>query len=134
MRERFSEARKLLEQFGLVEKTGFYNILTMKTADPAGLLPSLEELARQDPEALAPLTRVIPVAVTFTFQSPAEFEMKSCEAVNEWVSLLACKSFHVRMHRRGFKGKLSSMNEERFLDEYLLKELESSRYRRADNF
>ena len=62
--ERFSEARKLLEQFGLVEKTGFYNILTMKTADPAGLLQSLEELARLDPEALAPLTRVIPVVVT----------------------------------------------------------------------
>jgi tRNA(Ser,Leu) C12 N-acetylase TAN1 len=30
------------------------------------------------------------------------------------------------MHRRGFKGKLSSMGEERFLDGYLLNVLEQS--------
>ncbi|HXE96756.1 MAG TPA: THUMP domain-containing protein, partial [Dongiaceae bacterium] len=34
--------------------------------------------------------------------------------------------FHVRMHRRGFKGKLSSAEEERFLDEILLQRLEDA--------
>ncbi len=34
-----------------------------------------------------------------------------------------CKSFHVRMHRRGFKGRISSHDEERFLDKILLEEL-----------
>ena len=31
------------------------------------------------------------------------------------------------MHRRGFKGKLSTMDEERFLDTYLLEALEMAR-------
>lgn len=120
----FAQARKLLEQFGEVEKTGFYNILVMRSAAPERVLEALEEGAGPDPEALAPLARVMPVFHTFTFQSPQEFETKSCEAVKGWVPQLAGKGFHVRMHRRGFKGKLSSMNEEHFLDGYLLQALE----------
>ena len=37
--------------------------------------------------------------------------------------ILAGKNFHVRMHRRGFKGRISSHDEERFLDTILLEEL-----------
>ncbi len=36
----------------------------------------------------------------------------------------AGKSFHVRMHRRGFKGKISTVKEERMLNEAILKSLE----------
>ena len=72
------------------------------------------------------LARVMPVTRIFTFQSPLEFEAKARQAVHEWVPLLGGKGFHVRMHRRGFKGKLSSMDEERFLDGYLLESLEQS--------
>jgi tRNA(Ser,Leu) C12 N-acetylase TAN1 len=39
--------------------------------------------------------------------------------------MLAGKSFHVRLHRRGLKGTLSTPREERFLDETLLDALES---------
>ena len=39
--------------------------------------------------------------------------------------MLAGKSFHVRLHRRGFKGTLSTPKEERFLDETLLDALET---------
>jgi len=35
------------------------------------------------------------------------------------------KRFHVRMHRRGFKGRLSSQHEEQFLDHHLLERLEA---------
>jgi tRNA(Ser,Leu) C12 N-acetylase TAN1 len=122
----FSQARRLLEQFGDLEKTGFFNILVMRSGDPGGLLESLEELTRRDPAAMAPLARVMPVTRAFTFQSPQEFEDKARQAVHGWVPLLAGKAFHVRMHRRGFKGKLSSMDEERFLDDYLLEALEQS--------
>jgi len=38
--------------------------------------------------------------------------------------MLAGKSFHVRLHRRGFKGRLSTAKEERFLDEALLDALD----------
>ncbi len=120
----FSVARRLLEQFGQVEKTGFFNILVMRTEVPDRLLESLEELGRRDPGALSSLARVMPVTHLFTFQSPEEFEAKARETVRVWISQLAGKGFHVRMHRRGFKGRLSSMDEERFLDRYLLEELE----------
>lgn len=33
---------------------------------------------------------------------------------------MAGKTFHVRLHRRGFKGQLSTPEEERFLDDTLL--------------
>ena len=46
--ERFSGGRRLLEQFGQAEKTGFFNILVMWATHPVGLLQSLEELARRD--------------------------------------------------------------------------------------
>jgi tRNA(Ser,Leu) C12 N-acetylase TAN1 len=42
------------------------------------------------------------------------------------VADLRGKSFHVRLHRRGFKGRLSSQNEEGFLDGVLLEALEQS--------
>ena len=38
--------------------------------------------------------------------------------------MLRGSSFHVRMHRRGFKGRLSSQREEQFLDHYILTRLE----------
>jgi tRNA(Ser,Leu) C12 N-acetylase TAN1 len=62
----------------------------------------------------------------FTFQSVAEFELRSGEAVLAWLPRLAHARFHLRMHRRGFKGKLSSLEEERFLDEFLLRKLADS--------
>jgi tRNA(Ser,Leu) C12 N-acetylase TAN1 len=120
----YSQARKLLEQFGEVAKTGFFNILVMRAAEPDRLLGSLEELARQDPDALLPLARVMPIAHTFTFQSQEEFETKSRETVHGWIPQLSGTGFHVRMHRRGFKGKLSSIEEEQFIDHYLLEALE----------
>ena len=43
-----------------------------------------------------------------------------------WVLELAQSAFHVRMHRRGFKGRLSSQDEERFLDSVLLAALEEA--------
>lgn len=122
----FSQARRLLERFGALEKTGFYNILVMRSANPGGLLESLGELACRDPAAMAPLARVMPVTRAFIYQSPQEFETKAREAVDGWLPALAGKGFHVRMHRRGFKGRLSSMDEEHFLDGYLLEALERS--------
>jgi tRNA(Ser,Leu) C12 N-acetylase TAN1 len=116
----YSKALRLLEQFGPVSKTAFYNILLMRTADERQLLESLRELAAREPDSISSLARVMPIIYTFTFQSPMEFETKARQTVSNWLPSLAGKGFHLRMHRRGFKGKLSSMDEERFLDQYLL--------------
>jgi len=120
----YNQARKLLERHGKVDRTDYFNILLMQTADPRQLLDSLQEEADRDPDSIRPLARVMPVVQTFTFQTAADFEAKARKAVWDWLPELGGKSFHLRMHRRGFKGKLSSMDEERFLDTYLLEALE----------
>ncbi len=123
----FNKALRTLRRFGAVERTDFFNILVMRTSeDPMKLLDELREEAERDPESVSCLARVMPVVQTFTFQTPAEFDEKARLAVCAWIPSLARKGFHLRMHRRGFKGKLSSMDEEKFLDTYLLEALETA--------
>ena len=72
------------------------------------------------PQRVACLSHVIPVTTTFSFQTAQEFEDKAKKAVQQWLPQLIARSFHIRMHRRGFKGRLSSQHEEQFLDGYIL--------------
>lgn len=120
----YNQARKLLERYGRVDRTDYFNILLMQVEDQRSLLDSLRQEAERDPGSVIPLARVMPVYETFTFQTAEEFEGKARKAALGWLPVLGGKSFHLRMHRRGFKGKLSSIEEERFLDTYLLEALE----------
>lgn len=120
----YNEARKLLERFGRVERTDYFNVLLMRVEDPRRFLDLLREESERSPDRLRSLARVIPVLQSFEFQTPADFEEKARQAVCAWIPTLEGKSFHLRMHRRGFKGKLSAMEEEKFLDTYLLEALE----------
>jgi tRNA(Ser,Leu) C12 N-acetylase TAN1 len=114
------QAYRKLEIFGPIRKTGFFNVLLMKVDDLPGMLETMQKWTLEDPQSLSFLSRVIPASRTFVFQSPEEFEARAKEAVLHWAPALAGKGFHVRMRRRGFKGKLSSLDEEHFLDGLLL--------------
>ncbi len=127
VRERgYRQARDVLEEFGPVAKTDFYNVLVLKVEVTRHLLETLRERFGADESLASALARVVPVTRRFTFQTPEEFERRAKEAVLPWVSELAGKGFHVRMHRRGFKGRLSSQHEERFLDGFLMEQLEKA--------
>lgn len=117
---RYRHARKFLSSLGKCADTGFYNVLVMQVAQPLTFLDTLNHELEAQPEYLPCLARVLPVSETFFYQSPAEFESRAKQVVLGWSGQLAGTKFHVRMHRRGFKGRLSSMEEERFLDHYLL--------------
>jgi hypothetical protein len=119
----FAPACRLLEPFGPVQKTEFFNILVMRVADPFQLLADLHGQLAGNPAIAAWISRFMPMQRRFAFQSVAEFELRSREALLHWLPNLAHARFHLRMHRRGFKGKLSSADEERFLDEFLLQML-----------
>lgn len=120
VRERgFVAACELLEEYGRVFKTEFFNVLLMKTDDPRGLMEWLKAHFEANPALGSFLSRLIPVEHTFSFQTTAEFRIKIIPIVEQYVSRLMNKAFYIRMHRRGFKGRLSSMEEERFLDGYL---------------
>jgi len=121
-----ADALALLGDYGQVVRTEYFNVAAMKVADPRELMEKLREQAASDPGVLAVLARVVPAANTFNFQTPEDFEKKAKEIVVQWIPALAGKRFHVRMRRRGFKGRLSSMEEEKFLDSILLAALEET--------
>jgi tRNA(Ser,Leu) C12 N-acetylase TAN1 len=119
----FARARRLLQQFGPVRRTGFYNVLLLRVDDVHHLLEELRQRVAEDARILDFVSRIMPVFRTFTFQSPEEFEARAREAVLAWASELAGKAFHVRLHRRGFKGRLATPEVERLLAEALLEAL-----------
>ncbi|MEW6218402.1 MAG: hypothetical protein AB1634_02585 [Thermodesulfobacteriota bacterium] len=123
----FARARRLLESLGEVGRTDFYNVLVMKAGDRPQYMETLREQVTAEPDLLSQvLARVLPASAVFNFQTPAQFESQAQEIVAALVPALANKAFHVRMTRRGFKGRLSSMDEERFLDHFLLAALEEA--------
>jgi tRNA(Ser,Leu) C12 N-acetylase TAN1 len=118
--------RNFLREFGIVSKSGFRDVLVMRADDPERLLEDLAEGSAREPDAVAFLGRVVPVHLTFTFQSPEEFEAKACDAALTFLPELAAKGFHVRMYRHGLKGRLSSHQEERVLGAVLQEALEKA--------
>jgi len=120
----FEDAFKKLGRFGLIRKSGFFNVLFLRADDLPSMLETLRQWTSEDPHSLSFLSKLMPVTDTFSFQSPGEFEEKAKGIVLGWVSELAGKGFHVRMRRRGFKGRLSGLEEEHFLDKVLLGALE----------
>ena len=119
----FKTARALLRDYGHVGKTDFFNVLVMRVDDIGEFLEDMRMLSEMHAPQFDALGRIVPVSARFTFQSAEEFEARAREAVAPWLGELAGRHFYVRMHRRGFKGRLSSQDEERFLDEYILETL-----------
>lgn len=116
----YTKARQVLQRYGAVYHTDYYNVLVMKVDDIQRLLEDLRRLVADDPTVLTAVARVLPAVRCFDFQSHDDFEAKAREAALAWVQDLAHKSFHVRLHRRGQTGELHTTEEERFLDEALL--------------
>ncbi len=117
----YRRAIELLKEYGSVSKTDYYAVLTVQVADIGLMMEGLRVKIEADADILRQvLARVAPVTHTFHFDSGQEFEARAREIALAWAPQLAGKAFHVRMHRRGFKNRLSSMAEERFLDDALL--------------
>ena len=120
----YRRACAVLGAFGEVAQTDYYNVLVMRVDDREELLRRLAALLAGAPDFLEVVSRIMPASEAFTFQSAGEFEARAKEIVRAWLPCLAGLSFHVRMHRHGFKEQKSSHAEERILDEALLHALE----------
>jgi tRNA(Ser,Leu) C12 N-acetylase TAN1 len=122
---RFEDARKLLAELGSVGRTRYYNVLVLRCDDIDRLLADLVAvLVSAESPIESPLAHVRPARATFHFRSPEEFDELARRVALVWAPRLLGRSFHVRMHRRGFAHQLSSQQEEGFLDQLLLEALE----------
>jgi tRNA(Ser,Leu) C12 N-acetylase TAN1 len=121
----FPKARKFLRRWGEVHRTGYFHVLTLTVEDIESFLPEVAKVIEEKPGTFNILSHIIPAQRTFTFATAEEFEAKARDIAILWAPMLAGKSFHVRLHRRGLKGTLSTPKEERFLDETLLDALET---------
>ncbi len=120
----FRSALRALRQLGEVERGHYHNVLSMKVDDPMALLQAVEQKTVADPALFDAISRVAPAMHTLEFHSAEEFTEKAKSVVLEWIPQLAGRSFHVRLHRRGFIHELASPTAEKFLDEALLDALE----------
>lgn len=120
----FDRTAQLLTALGQVGHTAYYNVLVLKVADLDAFLARLDRMVENVPELATVLSRVEPVQRAFDFDSPESFERQARDIALDWVERLAGKSFHVRMHRRGMKGRMSGQAEEQFLDGALLAALD----------
>lgn len=108
----FDEAGVLLAPLGIVDRTGFYNVLVMKVSDVATFLDDLDRLIEEEPRTGEVLSRVLPAGHTFDFDDPESFREQATEIARQLAPQVAGRSFHVRMHRRGHQGELSTQDEE----------------------
>jgi tRNA(Ser,Leu) C12 N-acetylase TAN1 len=116
----YREARRLLGKWGALRRTPYYNVLGMKVENPGDFLARFSAAVEEAPGILNYVSHVVPAQQTFAFDTTEDFETQARNIALGWASELDGKSFHVRLHRRGFKGRLSTPKEERFLDEALL--------------
>ena len=121
----YNKSRAFLRQLADVDATGFYNVLIMDVADVKWFLQKLAERMEAKPALAELISHLAPAQQTFDFHSPEEFEEQIVRAAQVWLPDLAGHGFHVRMHRRGFKGKLDSRHQEQRLGGYLMAELEA---------
>ena len=110
----FERAEDELRDLGEVARTEYYNVLVMRVEEIAAFLQDLSGRARMIPDLMEScLARVSPARSTVDFQTAEEFEEKGRAVVRELAPELEGRSFHVRMHRRGFGESLHSGEMER---------------------
>src|SRR5512137_1754988 len=93
--DRLPKARKGLRALGRVQRTSFYNVLTVTVDEPQSFLERFEQLLTEHPELAGAVAHVFPAQQSFDFSSLAEFESRAQDAALMWVPQLAGKTFHV---------------------------------------
>jgi tRNA(Ser,Leu) C12 N-acetylase TAN1 len=119
----YRSARRLFGELGPVRRTDFYNLLVARVEDAEALPDTLQRWRSINPRFDETFSRIAPASVAFDFDSLEMFRDRVHAAVLGLLPRLAGKSFHVRIHRRGLRGMISSHDEERRLDDVLIEAL-----------
>lgn len=116
----FRRALRALQEFGLVERSPYHNVLVMKVDDPTASLEAIERKTEKSTALYDAISRVAPAMRTVDFHSSEEFTERLRAILLEWSARLCGSSLHVRIHRRGDKHILRTADAERLLDDLLL--------------
>jgi len=116
----FRRALRALQAIGPTERSSYHNVLIMKVDDPVAMLDAIERLTDERPALYDAIARVAPATRTFEFHSTESFIDAAKSIMLEWLSDLAGRSFHVRLHRRGSKLDLHRPEVERLCDDYIV--------------
>ena len=116
----FARTRRVLQRFGDVVDTPFYNVLLVRVDDVPDFLTAVGGLLATDPTLAHDVARILPLTYRFAVRDVADLEHEFAITATEWLDRLAGRSFHVRLHARGWGKEVSRLAEERVLDELLL--------------
>jgi tRNA(Ser,Leu) C12 N-acetylase TAN1 len=130
----YNQAVQSLSELGPVGRTSYFNVLVMRLDDIPAAMEELRQRLEANRARYGFLGRLVPLVSVFNFSSAHDFEARAREAVLIWRPEVAGRSFHVRMHRRGFKGRLSSMEEEQFLDHTVMEAMREAGSEAAVSF
>ncbi|HET6951316.1 MAG TPA: hypothetical protein VFI47_13120 [Acidimicrobiales bacterium] len=123
--EGYTRTRSVLQRVAPVIDTNLYNVLLMRIDDISAFLSSVDRLLADDPRLARDVSRILPLTHTFEVQDIAQLERQFGDAAAEWLDRLAGRSFHVRLHARGWGKEISRLAEERTLDSVLLNALDA---------
>jgi tRNA(Ser,Leu) C12 N-acetylase TAN1 len=111
--EAYERTYTLLGRFSPIAKTGYINVLVMRVDDFREFFDKIMEEIGKDPDILRyVISRIAPARQTFGFEEKDDLRKKAGEIVLGWQDRIENRSFHVRMHRRGLKGRMDSREEE----------------------
>ena len=107
--EGFERTCMLLGRFSPIKSTDYTNALVMKVDDFGSFFDWLMEEVGRDPGILKyDISRIVPAQHTFAFDDGDDLGKQVVEIALGWLDEIAGHSFHVRMHRRGLKGRVDS--------------------------
>lgn len=95
----------------------------MQVDDPLEFLKAVQAALESDASLANSVSRIVPVTERFEFNSVEEFDDKAAGRVESFLPKMTGTRFFVRVIRRGFKGKMSSHEEERKLGDIVRERL-----------
>jgi len=116
------QERKLLpalNRLGEFARSEFKGILIGRVGEVTRFLEALRHAGEEPVEWRQHLLRALPMERTFAF-TPPTFEERVREAVAPFVQRMASGTFHVRLERRGHKGKILSPEVEQRVGDYVI--------------
>jgi len=92
----YRHGRRILEPYGAMAPTEYYNVVVMRVADLVGMMMDLARRIEDSPGLMNGLSRVVPATHNFNFRNAQEFEEQARRAF-EIVIRLRCFHFAHRL-------------------------------------